>query len=78
MKNEALKLLNTLLTPIAAVLTVTVFYYSSLDTYEAAKHYALFCDMMESIGISLVLAVLGSLLLDLELRHRGHSSSDNS
>ena len=75
---DAEQLLICLLTPIVAMLVITAFYYSSLDTYEAARFYTLFCDMLESIGISIVIAVFGSLLLDLELRHRDHSSSDKS
>lgn len=76
--NGALKLLNGLLTPIAVTLIVTVFSYSSLGTYEAAKSYSLFGDAMESIGMSLAIAVGGSLLFDIENKQRGHKSSDNS
>ena len=72
------RLLNMLLMPIAAMLIITAFLYSSLDTYEAAVSYALFCDMMESIAMSLVIAVGGGLLFDIELKKRGHSSSDKS
>ena len=76
--NDSLKLLNMLLMPIAAMLIITAFFYSSQSTYEAVKMYNLFCDMMESIVLSLVIAVGGSLLFDIELKRIGHSSSDKS
>lgn len=70
--NGAVRLLNNLLTPVAVTLTVTVFLYSSLGTYEAAKYYGDFCTAMESIGMSLAIAVGGSLLFDIEKKQRGH------
>ena len=78
LSNDALKLMNMLLMPIAAMLVITAFLYSSMDTYQAAKSYMLFCDMMESMVMSLAIAVGGSLLFDVELKQRGHSSSDKS
>ncbi len=75
---DAEQLLICLLTPIVAMLVITAFYYSSLDTYEAALNYRLFGYMMESIALSLVIAVGGSLFFDTELKRRGHSSSDKS
>ena len=78
LSNAAVNLLNMLLMPIAAMLVITAFFYSSLDTYEAAVSYTLLRDMMESIAMSLVIAVGGGLLFDAELKKRGHSSSDKS
>jgi len=73
---DAERILICLLTPIAAMLIITAFYYSSLDTYEAAVNRRILTDMLESIMLSLTLAVGGSLLFDAELRRRHHSSSD--
>jgi len=78
LSNETLRLLEMLLMPIAAMLIMTAFYYSSLDTYEAAITRGLLFDMTESVMLSLVIAVGGGLLFDVEYKHRGYSSSDKS
>lgn len=65
------RILICLLTPIAAMLVITAFFYSSLDTYDAARLYPMLCSAMEHIMMSLLLAVGGSLLFDMELKRRG-------
>ena len=69
--NDAERILICLLTPIAAMLVITVFFYSSLDTYEAARFYPMLCSTLEHIMMSLLITVGGSLLLDIELKRRG-------
>ncbi len=64
------RLLICLLTPIVLVLIVTVFTVSSLNTYDAARLYPLFVDIMEHILMSLLIAVDGSLLLDIEIKRK--------
>lgn len=57
-----------LLTPIALSTVATAFSVSSLDTYELARAYPLLCDGLEHIMMSLLLAVGGTLLLDIEIK----------
>lgn len=66
----ALRTLTWLLAPIAADLLVSAFAASSLDTYSAFRLYPLLAYKAEHTMMALLLAVGGTLVLDISLKRK--------
>ena len=53
---------------VTAVLMLTVSERASMDTYDAARSYALFSESMEHILMSLAIVVIGAGIFDMNTR----------
>ena len=66
----AMRILLFGLPAVASGLIYTAAYASSLDTYDAARHYPILRDSMEHILMSLMLTVVGALIYDLTVKRK--------
>ncbi len=58
------------LAAVSAALIYTAFTYASMDTYDAARYYGAFVNQIEHALMSLMLTVLGTAILDIEVKQK--------